>query len=141
MRKITLILLSIISISLILGSVLAQVDLDCPGPPLNVGWVDLDPQVCSEGDESHPMHKLSRLTWEAPVSGTPVVHYLAQVIEMGGADFDTTIYGHIPQTGFDLCVTLGVIYKVRVAGVDSLDHQGEWSLWTPYYGPTMVIRD
>lgn len=76
-------------------------------------------------------------SWEAPTYGTPVVHYVLQVVELGGAQPDTTVYDQIPGLSRNVFVAYGNVYKARVAGVDAEGRQGPWSLWTPLYGPEM----
>lgn len=82
-----------------------------------------------------PPGKMARCSWDAPTYGTPVHHYILQYVELGGADPDTTTVDNIMDEYLDVPVTFGLTYKARVAGVDSLDRQGPWSLWTPLYGP------
>lgn len=79
--------------------------------------------------------KTSRLSWIAPLGGTPVHHYLVQVIELGAAGSDTTVFNNVTGNYQDVPVEFGMTYKARVAGVDSLERQGGFSKFTPIYGP------
>lgn len=79
--------------------------------------------------------KNARCSWDPPTYGTPVEHYVLQVITFGGDDPDTTTYDNITDTFMDVWVKYTFTYKARVAGVDAEGRQGPWSLWTPLYGP------
>jgi hypothetical protein len=79
--------------------------------------------------------KIARTSWDPPVSGTPVHHYVVQIVELGGADADTTTYDNIADEFLDSMVFFGLTYKARVAAVDSLGRQGAFSFWSPIYGP------
>jgi len=74
-------------------------------------------------------------SWGAPTYGTPVHHYVLQLVKLGGAAFDTTTFDSIQAESTSLELELGYTYKARVAGVDAQGRQGPWSLWTPVYGP------
>ena len=95
---------------------------DRPGLPRHLKWQ-------TEGGET------SRLSWVAPLGGTPVHHYLVQVIELGAAGNDTIAINNVVETHQDVPVKFGMTYRARVAGVDSLERQGGFSKWTPVYGP------
>jgi hypothetical protein len=98
-----------------------------------LGLFLVSPSGKARGDA--PSEKPARISWSAPTYGTPVHHYVLQFVELGGADHDTTTVDNILDEFLDVTVTFGLTYKARVAGVDSLDRQGPWSLWTPIYGP------
>ena len=84
--------------------------------------------------------EISRLTWVAPLGGTPVHHYIVQVIELGAAAPDTVTFNNVVETFQDVDVTFGMTYQARVAGVDSLARQGGFSKFTPVYGPTQSLE-
>lgn len=91
--------------------------------------------------QTNPAGKLARCSWDPPTYGTPVDHYVLQVVKLGGSDPDTTLFDEIEVTFKDVWVVYGNTYKARVAGVDSLNRQGPWSLWTPIYGPEWTMGD
>jgi hypothetical protein len=70
--------------------------------------------------------------WEAPTTGTPVHHYVAQVLVN---TLDTLYYDAIPTESLLVAVAYGNRYEVRVAGVDIEGIQGPWSAWSPPFNP------
>jgi len=93
-------------------------------------WTDLEtyPQVEEEdpGEEDLnqvPGTKRARWRWTAPTSGSPVDRYLVQT-KKGSADWQAVT--EVPDTTVSLIHQPGV-WRVRVAGVDSLDRQGPFS--------------
>ena len=65
--------------------------------------------------------------WTAPTTGTPVHHYVAQVVIN---DLDTLFFDPVPTEEMLVEVTYGNKYKMRVAGVDAANIQGPWSIWS-----------
>jgi hypothetical protein len=124
-----------------LGPVFSQDPDGAPGPPSTPQWLD-SPSGAGSGDAGDPLSgKYARLAWDPPATGAPVATYIVQVLEMGGANRDTTIYSDITETFKDAWVRFGMTYKARVAGVDAQGLQGPWSPWTPLYSPEMEIGD
>ncbi len=118
-----------------LGPVFSQDPDGAPGPPSTPQWLD-SPSGAGSGDAGDPLSgKYARLAWDPPATGAPVATYIVQVLEMGGANRDTTIYSDITETFKDAWVRFGMTYKARVAGVDAQKRQGLWSYWTPIFGP------
>jgi hypothetical protein len=97
--------------------------------------------LSGRAQDGPPTGKNARCSWDPPTYGTPVHHYVLQVVELGGASPDTTTFGDITETFRDVWVTFGLTYKARVAGVDAENRQGPWSLWTPLYGPEWTPED
>jgi hypothetical protein len=73
-------------------------------------------------------------TWTAPTTGTPVDHYVAQILVN---DIDTLFIDSVPTESLTLPVVYGNKYQVRVAGVDASDVQGPMSLWSLPYTPEL----
>ena len=76
-----------------------------------------------------------RLTysWDAPTTGTPVVYYVIQVHWTRGPDFMVSDIMRKYHTIYSICDDT---VRVRVAGVDSMEIQGPYSIWSePYYSP------
>ncbi len=65
--------------------------------------------------------------WTAPSTGTPVHHYVAQVLIN---DLDTLFFDPVPTEDMLVDVTYGNKYRMRVAGVDAANIQGPWSMWS-----------
>ena len=91
--------------------------------------------LSGKAQDEAPRQVTATCSWGAPTYGTPVDHYVLQLVKLGGAAFDTTTFDSIQAESFDLDLELGFTYKARVAGVDAQGRQGPWSLWTPVYGP------
>ena len=72
--------------------------------------------------------------WTAPTTGTPVNHYVAQVMVNR---MDTLFYDSIPSESLVFPAQYGNTYDVRVAGVDSDGIQGPWSIWSPSFVPEL----
>jgi len=74
-------------------------------------------------------------TWTAPTSGSVVDHYVVQHSVNGGPF--VTINGNVPTNTFVLTASYEDEHVVRVAGVDSIDRQGPWSVSSDPYTPTL----
>ena len=72
--------------------------------------------------------------WAAPTSGSPVQHYVAEVLVN---EKDTVYFESIPDESTLLEVTFGNKYRMRVAGVDAAGVQGPWSEWSDPYAPEL----
>lgn len=92
-------------------------------------------------EEEDGLGKLARCSWDEPTYGTPVHHYILQVVKLGSANIETTTVDNIMNEYHDVFVEFGLTYKARVAGVDDQNRQGPWSLWTPIYGPRQTPED
>ena len=71
-------------------------------------------------------------TWTAPEYGTPVEHYIAQVMVN---DVDIQTLDNIPSEFVSVVVVYGNNYRIRVAGVDADGNQGPYSEWSDPYTP------
>jgi hypothetical protein len=73
--------------------------------------------------------------WSPPTYGTPVVRYVLQhsINEGAWATVDSTI----TDTTYTLTISFDDCHRVRVAGVDSLDRQGPYSLPSDSYCPSV----
>jgi hypothetical protein len=71
--------------------------------------------------------------WGVPTTGTPVEHYVGEVQSwpagMSNPDMVTFEFTS-PDTTASFTYAYGYSTRCRVAGVDSLDRQGGWSLWS-----------
>lgn len=74
----------------------------------------------------------AKYIWTAPTTGTPVVHYLGQLLSSDG---DTVLYPGTWMTTMWVPMRYGETYQLRVAGVDSNRVQGPWSIWSEPYTP------
>ena len=75
--------------------------------------------------------------WTPPTIGTPVVEY---VVELNTDDAGWVQIGRTPDTTFTFNdFEFGKLYEVRVAGVDSLDRQGPFSVSSDPYVPDMGL--
>ena len=99
-----------------------------------LGFFLVSPSGKAQEDDDD-LGKMARCSWDAPTYGTPVHHYILQVVTLGSADIETTTVNNIMNEYHDVYVEFGLTYKARVAGVDDQNRQGPWSLWTPIYGP------
>jgi len=72
--------------------------------------------------------------WTPPTSGTPVDHYVAEVLVN---EQDTLYFNSIPDESTLLEVTYGNKYRMRVAGVDAAGVQGPWSQWSLPFAPEL----
>ena len=77
-------------------------------------------------------------TWTAPTTGTPVHHYVAQVLVN---ERDTLFFDPVPSESIMLPVVFGNKYRVRVAAVDAADIQGPMSIWSSPYTPELAPPD
>lgn len=68
--------------------------------------------------------------WTAPTTGTPVHHYVAQVMVNKS---DTLFFDAIPTELLRVPAQAGNLYSIRVAGVDNERVQGPWSNWSPTF--------
>lgn len=75
-------------------------------------------------------------SWNAPTEGSPVQHYVLQIATDGGP---YATVATVAGTSYTLELEIDRTYTARVAGVDSQDRQGPWSLesdpYTPDVGP------
>ena len=71
-------------------------------------------------------------TWTAPTTGTAVDHYLVEHSINGG---QWTVAGTTTENSFTLNATTGQSHQIRVAGVDSADRQGIFSVASDSYTP------
>lgn len=71
-------------------------------------------------------------TWTAPESGTPVDHYVAEILVN---DVDITPLDNLPSEYASFAVVYGNNYRIRVAGVDADGNQGPYSEWSDPYTP------
>jgi hypothetical protein len=70
--------------------------------------------------------------WNAPSTGSTVVHYVVQHLEGGG---DWVTVGNTDTNSYTLDLSVGVAHTIRVAGVDSEGRQGPWSVPSDPYMP------
>lgn len=73
-------------------------------------------------------------TWTAPTTGTPVDHYVAEVMVNDG---DTYLIDPVPGESIMLPVQYGNKYQIRVAAVDAANAQGPMSIWSLPYTPEL----
>ena len=73
--------------------------------------------------------------WTAPVTGTSVHHYVAQVLVN---ERDTLYFGPVTAESISLPVIYGNKYRIRVAAVDADDIQGSMSMWSLPYTPELA---
>jgi len=76
-------------------------------------------------------------TWNPPVEGSPVVHYVVQHSINGGPFMDTA---EVLGESCLVPLEMGGDHQIRVAGVDGQDHQGPWSLSSDVYRPEVLIN-
>ena len=88
--------------------------------------------------EGYTGSTLARCSWDPPTYGTPVHHYILQVVNVTYDPDTPVVYDNIMDEYLDVPVLFTNTYKARVAGVDSLGRQGPWSQWTPLYEPDEV---
>jgi len=83
-------------------------------------------------DEKAPaeMH----FTWQAPSTGSPAVHYVAQVLVN---ERDTLELGPLTATEVTIAAEYGNKYRIRVAAVDADGIQGPMSLWSDPHSPEL----
>ena len=74
-------------------------------------------------------------TWSAPTTGTPVDHYVAQVLVN---ERDTMELGPLPLTEVSIFAEYGNKYRIRVAAVDADGIQGPMSLWSEPHSPELA---
>jgi len=72
--------------------------------------------------------------WTEPTTGTPVDHYVAQVLVN---DIDTLFFDSLPTNSIMVPVVYGNKYHVRVAAVDADDVMGPMSIWSLPYTPEL----
>lgn len=73
-------------------------------------------------------------TWQAPTTGTPAVHYVAQVLVN---ERDTLELGPLTATEVTIDAEFGNKYRIRVAAVDAAGIQGPMSLWSEPHSPEL----
>lgn len=71
-------------------------------------------------------------SWTAPVTGSPVDHYVVEHSLNGGA---WTQVGTASSNTFTLTASVGDAHQIRVAGVDAQDRQGPYSSPSDPYSP------
>lgn len=64
--------------------------------------------------------------WDAPADGSPVAHYVGE-LEVNG---EVTVLEYIPDQEVVTPWPDRGTLRLRVAGVDSLGRQGDWSEWS-----------
>ena len=74
-------------------------------------------------------------TWTMPTTGTPVHHYLVQVLVN---ERDTLFYGPVMTESIMLPVVYGNKYRIRVAAVDAAGIQGPMSIWSQPDSPELA---
>ncbi len=72
--------------------------------------------------------------WTAPVSGSPVDHYVVQQSVNGGPWVQIATASSVTYT---LSATIGDSHSIRVAGVDAQDRQGAYSVASDPYTPDL----
>lgn len=73
-------------------------------------------------------------TWTAPTTGTPVDHYVAEVLVN---EIDSYLIDPVHGESIMLPVQYGNKYQIRVAGVDAANIQGPMSIWSLPYTPEL----
>ncbi len=74
-------------------------------------------------------------TWTAPTYGTPVHHYVVQILVN---DVDTLTIDPVFSEQYTVDVIYGNKYLVRVAAVDAAGIQGGYSSWAVPYTPELT---
>ena len=74
-------------------------------------------------------------TWTAPTTGTPVHHYVVEVLTN---ERDTQVFDSVPSESIMLPVIYGNKYRLRVAAVDASGIQGLLSMWSLPYTPELA---
>jgi hypothetical protein len=77
----------------------------------------------------------AKFVWARPTTGTPVHHYVAQVLVN---ERDTLFFDPVPAEEIMLPVVYGNKYRIRVAGVDAEGVQGPMSIWSLPYTPELA---
>ncbi len=77
---------------------------------------------------------VAEYTWTAPEYGTPVDHYVAQLLVN---DVDILTIEDLPSEYVSVEVVYGNKYSIRVAGVDAQGNQGPYSEWSEPYTPEL----
>ncbi len=73
--------------------------------------------------------------WTPPNTGTPVHHYLSQVLVN---ERDTLYFAPVTTESIMLPVVYGNKYRIRVAAVDADGIQGPLSIWSLPYTPELA---
>ena len=77
-----------------------------------------------------------RYSWNPPLQGTPVVHYVVQIEYNSNTPLEyVDTYSEVTETYYDFVAERGMECRARVAGVDAQGRQGPWSGWTIRHGP------
>ena len=71
-------------------------------------------------------------TWDAPTTGSPVVHYVVEHSVDGGA---WVALGTVASNAYTLSADYDVAHRIRVAAVDAQARQGLWSETSDAYTP------
>ena len=77
----------------------------------------------------------TRYVWTAPTVGTPVDHYLVQVLVN---EVKTEDHGPVSSPEITVPLKRGNKYQIRVAAVDASGAQGPWSIWSELYNPELA---
>jgi hypothetical protein len=87
--------------------------------------------VMSWGQADTPM---VAYRWTSPTTGTAVEHYTGEreIDPLDGPTYTENVPS-IPDTFYSFDYEWGATIRFRVAGVDSLDRQGPWSVWSEYW--------
>jgi hypothetical protein len=76
----------------------------------------------------------TEFTWTAPTTGTPVDHYVVEVLTN---ERETELFDPVPSESLMVSVIYGNKYRVRVAAVDASNIQGPYSNWSQPYAPEL----
>ena len=71
-------------------------------------------------------------TWDAPTTGSPVVHY---VVEHSADEGAWVAVGTVASNAYTLSADYDVAHRIRVAAVDAENRQGLWSEASDPYTP------
>jgi hypothetical protein len=77
----------------------------------------------------------AEFNWTAPTTGTPVHHYIAQMLVN---ERDTLFFDSVMSESITVSVVYGNKYRIRVAAVDASDIQGPMSIWSVPYTPELA---
>jgi hypothetical protein len=74
-------------------------------------------------------------TWGAPTTGSPVHHYIAQILVN---ERDTLFFDPVMTESVMVPVVYGNKYRLRVAAVDADQVRGPMSMWSLPYSPELA---
>jgi hypothetical protein len=77
----------------------------------------------------------AEFTWAAPTSGSPVHHYIAQILVN---ERDTLFFDPVMTESVMVPVIYGNKYRLRVAAVDGDQVRGPMSMWSLPYSPELA---